>query len=144
MKLKYPLIIFKEKFCKQQIFELKSFFFSENGFWTRKLSKYHDKRRIEIYTRRQIFRYNYDNHLNNTNATIDFNRYLIDEHQKYASSSINSLRYTQNDILEYFFEKDHSILDLTALLPIFIVWCLGIVATLIVFGLELLYFHFKK
>lgn len=120
------------------------------GFLRENLKKYFEQRKIKILVMRQIMRYNYDNHLNNTQNIAEYNDYLLQQVSNYSSlvwhqtlKSITS-QYTEADIVKHFFAADRNILNMEGLRPVFLLYCFGLLLSVVVFCLELLYFRFKK
>lgn len=119
------------------------------GFWVKNIKKYF-KRKVKIRTKQQILRFNYDNHLNNSKTLFEINNYMIEQIHLFGREgnkdylNIHSFNFSEKDVEKYFFAQDHDILNLIGFLPIFMVYGLGIVASLVVFCVEILYFRFKK
>lgn len=100
--------------------------------------------------KRQKLRFNYENQINYSELITDYNNYCI-EHILIFGRVANSIHinsglfnFTEHDVSKYFFAQDHDILNLIGLLPIFILYGLGIIISFIVFCVEFLYFQYKK
>lgn len=93
-------------------------------------------------------RFNYDNNLNNSRAIQNYNEYLLDYVGQYISGNTDvyknsgSFNYTEEEIIEYIFTKNHNIVNLKGLLPVFMLYFFGILIGLIVFCMEHLCIRF--
>lgn len=98
----------------------------------------------------QIVRYNYDNKLNNSKAIATYNEYSLQQSKYYSlddnTKSIKNgeLNCTENDFIQFFFQEDRKILNFKGLLPVFLLYGYGILFSLLIFVIEILYSHHQR
>lgn len=110
--------------------------------------KYDHQLKTKVLTKRQIMRFNYDNGFNNTEILADYNTFLIKQisyfgiKENHMNVQANLFNYSQADIVKYFFVFDKSTIDMTGLVPVFILYGIGMTVSLIVFGMEICWYRF--
>lgn len=121
------------------------FGFREMGFWEKSLKKYFDDERIILMTKRQVIRFNYENNINNTNNIADYNQYIIGQiigtHGNRHYLETNAFVVTEKDMID---TSEREIFTLQGLIPVFMVYAIGITLSVIVFLMEILYNYLKK
>lgn len=120
---------------------------SELGFWEYSLKNFFEDHKIKVLTRLQILRFNYDNRIDNANALAEYNKYILEQTTVFGRirrmDFYNTFTMTKVKLADLFVSSDKGILNLAGLMPVFILYGLGISLSIIVFAMELCYFRLK-
>lgn len=123
---------------------------SEIGFFGENEKIYFERRKIKIFIKRQLIRFNYENKLNNSKAIAAYNDYILEQVKQYSPKTqmeyakSGDFNYTESEFVELFFEKNRKILYLKGLIPVFVLYGLGIGISLFVFCLEIVFSYVSK
>lgn len=112
------------------------------------IQKYNNVQKIKMLTKRQLMRFNYENHLNNSEVLSEYNDYTIKKLSyfdwKFNKAYSNQFKLSEKDIIRFFFNSDTNNLHLKNLIPIFILYGFGMILSIIVFCLEMFHFFLWK